>query len=229
MPWCRKIEEEFERKLIAEADQGTVYCRFSVDGRARGTLAERNTAYNAGRQGGWYSANDIRELENQDRIEGGDEYLVPLNMAPSGSQTRSVPAGGSAGAVGSEGSGSAAAGALPQGAQSDRVALLPMAESIAKALATKEAKGLAVALKAPTDLDKQNNYRIFITDHTKLVAEKFAPFIASAAQSHTDIPKVAELYLEASNQTFAERLEAEFSTDEYINKLTDRFSALYKA
>ena len=37
------------------------------------------------RQNGWMSANDIRELENLDRIDevdGGDLYLVNGNMLP---------------------------------------------------------------------------------------------------------------------------------------------------
>ena len=41
--------------------------------------------YAVGRQNGWMSANDIRELENLDRIsaeEGGDLYLVNGNMLP---------------------------------------------------------------------------------------------------------------------------------------------------
>jgi hypothetical protein len=28
------------------------------------------------------SANDIREIENMNPIEGGDVYLIPLNMVP---------------------------------------------------------------------------------------------------------------------------------------------------
>jgi hypothetical protein len=39
--------------------------------------------YAIGRQNGWMSANDIRELENLDRIpadEGGDRYLINGNM-----------------------------------------------------------------------------------------------------------------------------------------------------
>ena len=43
------------------------------------------TGYATARQNGWMSANDIRELENLDRIpaeEGGDLYLVNGNMLP---------------------------------------------------------------------------------------------------------------------------------------------------
>jgi hypothetical protein len=41
--------------------------------------------YATGRQNGWMSANDIRELEDMNRIpveEGGDLYLVNGNMLP---------------------------------------------------------------------------------------------------------------------------------------------------
>ena len=41
--------------------------------------------YAVARQNGWMSANDIRALENLDRIPseaGGDEYLVNGNMLP---------------------------------------------------------------------------------------------------------------------------------------------------
>ena len=41
--------------------------------------------YATARQNGWMSANDIRELENLDRIpaeDGGDLYLVNGNMLP---------------------------------------------------------------------------------------------------------------------------------------------------
>lgn len=41
------------------------------------------TAYATARQNGWMSANDIRELENLDRIPpelGGDLYLINGNM-----------------------------------------------------------------------------------------------------------------------------------------------------
>ena len=41
--------------------------------------------YATARQNGWMSANDIRELENMDRIsaeEGGDLYIVNGSMTP---------------------------------------------------------------------------------------------------------------------------------------------------
>lgn len=57
--------------------------KFNVDGLLRGDYASRMSGYATARQNGWMSANDIRELENLDRIpteKGGDLYLVNGNM-----------------------------------------------------------------------------------------------------------------------------------------------------
>ena len=59
------------------------FVKFSVDGLLRGDYATRMSGYATARQNGWMSANDIRELENLDRIpaeEGGDLYLINGNM-----------------------------------------------------------------------------------------------------------------------------------------------------
>jgi len=56
-----------------------------VDGLLRGDYKSRMEGYAIGRQNGWMSANDIRELENQDLIPaeaGGDLLLVNGNMLP---------------------------------------------------------------------------------------------------------------------------------------------------
>lgn len=236
LPWCRKIEEEFERKLLTAAEQGSVYCRFSVDGRARGTLAERNAAYTAGRNGGWLSANEIRELENQDRIEGGDTYLSPLNMTTANLEKRTNPTppppSQVEGAVDSSGGGSSSTGAIGQpptpGMKAEALKLIAQAEATARQLATKEAKALQVALKAPSFLEKQANYRLFINDHSDLVEKQFQPLLDSASELKIKLPPLKEIYLKASEKVFAERLQAEFSVDEYINKLVDAFTAVYK-
>ena len=59
--------------------------KFNVEGLLRGDYQSRMTGYATARQNGWMSANDIRELENLDRIpaeDGGDLYLVNGNMKP---------------------------------------------------------------------------------------------------------------------------------------------------
>ena len=60
-------------------------------------MQSRYSAYAVARQNGWMSANDIRKLENMNPVEGGDVYLVPLNMVPAdmvgqiGSTTEPAP------------------------------------------------------------------------------------------------------------------------------------------
>jgi hypothetical protein len=63
------------------------YAEHLLDGLLRGDILSRYQAYAVGRQWGWMSINDIRQLENMNPIdEGGDEYLTPMNMMPAGSE-----------------------------------------------------------------------------------------------------------------------------------------------
>lgn len=82
-PWLERWEQCISRDLLTEKDRKDGYfAEFLVDGLLRGDIASRYDAYAKGRQNGWLSANDIRKLENMNPVEGGDIYLVPLNMVP---------------------------------------------------------------------------------------------------------------------------------------------------
>ena len=78
-PWVIRWEQSLQKALLSEADKKKYFIRFSVDGLLRGDYASRMTGYATGRQNGWLSTNDIRELENLNRIPedlGGDLYLI---------------------------------------------------------------------------------------------------------------------------------------------------------
>ena len=84
-PWLIRWEQSIQRSLFSADEKKQYFVKFNVDGLLRGDYASRMTGYATARQNGWMSANDIRELENQDRIpaeEGGDLYLVNGNMLP---------------------------------------------------------------------------------------------------------------------------------------------------
>ena len=71
------------RSLLSADDKKKYFIKFNMDGLLRGDYQSRMNGYAIGRQNGWMSANDIRELENLDRIpaeEGGDLYLINGNM-----------------------------------------------------------------------------------------------------------------------------------------------------
>lgn len=84
-PWVSRWEQSIVRTLLTPEEKKKYYVKFNVDGLLRGDYQSRMNGYAIGRQNGWMSANDIRELENLDRIpteEGGDLYLINGNMLP---------------------------------------------------------------------------------------------------------------------------------------------------
>jgi HK97 family phage portal protein len=81
-PWLVRFEQAYNTQLFNQKEQKKYFLEHLVDGLLRGDIKTRHEAYTKGRQWGYLSANDIRELENLNPIEGGDVYLVPLNMIP---------------------------------------------------------------------------------------------------------------------------------------------------
>ncbi len=78
-PWVVRWEQSMCRALLMESEKPIVFIKFNVDGLLRGDYVSRMSGYATARQNGWMSANDIRELENLDRIPaefGGDLYLI---------------------------------------------------------------------------------------------------------------------------------------------------------
>ena len=86
-PWLVRWEQSIQRTLLSPEEKKRYFAKFNVEGLLRGDYASRMNGYATARQNGWMSANDIRELENMDRIpaeEGGDLYLINGNMLPLG-------------------------------------------------------------------------------------------------------------------------------------------------
>ena len=84
-PWVIRWEQALYRSLLTEEEKKELFFKFNVEGLLRGDYASRMNGYATARQNGWMSANDIRELEDLDRIPeelGGDLYLVNGNMLP---------------------------------------------------------------------------------------------------------------------------------------------------
>lgn len=80
LPWCSLWESYLNHDLFSPADRGTLYAEFVLDGLLRGDSKTRAEANAILRSWGILSANEWRKGENLDPIEGGDTYLVPLNM-----------------------------------------------------------------------------------------------------------------------------------------------------
>lgn len=70
------------------------FIKLNVDGLLRGDYQSRMNGYAVGRQNGWLSTNDIRELEDMNPLseeEGGNLYLI------NGAMTKLKDAGAFAG------------------------------------------------------------------------------------------------------------------------------------
>ena len=84
-PWVVRWEQSIHRTLLSTDEKKDYFVKFNLEGLLRGDYKSRMDGYAIARQNGWMSANDIRELENLDRIseeDGGDLYLVNGNMVP---------------------------------------------------------------------------------------------------------------------------------------------------
>ena len=94
-PWVIRWEQSLQRSLLLPGEKGKYFIKLNVDGLLRGDYQSRRNGYAVGRQNGWFSANDIREMENMNPIpdeEGGNLYLV------NGAMTKLADAGAFAGA-----------------------------------------------------------------------------------------------------------------------------------
>lgn len=82
-PWLIRLEQAMNKALFSKQDKGAFFVSFNLDGLLRGDYKSRMEGYAIGRQNGWLSANDIRDLESMNPIpaeQGGDDYLINGNM-----------------------------------------------------------------------------------------------------------------------------------------------------
>jgi HK97 family phage portal protein len=79
LPWCRRIEGSIYRDLLTVGERGRYYAKFNMAGLERGDLKSRFDAYRLAIAAGFMNRNEARDLEEWNRADGLDEFLVPLN------------------------------------------------------------------------------------------------------------------------------------------------------
>lgn len=87
--WERRINTDLIDPISEAFGDGTdeYFAEFLVGGLLRGDMKSRYDAYAIGRNWGWLCPDTIRESEGMNPLpegKGGQEYLRPLNMVPSG-------------------------------------------------------------------------------------------------------------------------------------------------
>jgi len=83
LPWLIRFEQHYDMQLLStlQEKQG-MFFRHNVDGQLRGNQKDRAEYYRIMFGLASMSPNDIRDKENMDPIDGGDEYFIQLNMIP---------------------------------------------------------------------------------------------------------------------------------------------------
>lgn len=80
-PWITVWEQAIGRDLITEAEYGTIYAKFNVNGLLRASAKDRADYYSkalgSGGSPAWMAPNEIRSLEDLNWIEGGDDLPKP--------------------------------------------------------------------------------------------------------------------------------------------------------
>lgn len=79
-PYIVEIEEELHQKLFAERERPTHYVSSNLNALLRGDQAARSAYYRNLFYIGVFSQNEIRELEDMNAVEGGDDHFVQTNM-----------------------------------------------------------------------------------------------------------------------------------------------------
>jgi HK97 family phage portal protein len=93
IPWIKKFEQEYRKKLLKEAEKSTVFFRFNVESLMRGDTETRTNMYVHAIQNGWLNRNEVRQLEGWNKADGLDDFLIPLNMTEIGKEKENEDTG----------------------------------------------------------------------------------------------------------------------------------------
>lgn len=80
LPWLRRIEQAILRDLVPDQMRAILYAEHLVEGLLRGDMAARKDFYASAINWGWMNPNEVREKENMNPRDGGDEYMIPGNV-----------------------------------------------------------------------------------------------------------------------------------------------------
>jgi HK97 family phage portal protein len=78
-PILVKIEQAMKRDLLNLSSQSNMFVKFNTNALMRGDSASRADYYNKMWGLGSMNSDEIRAFEDMNKIEGGDQYFIPLN------------------------------------------------------------------------------------------------------------------------------------------------------
>ncbi len=79
-PWAIRIEQTIARDLLTPQERQRLHAAHNVDALLRGDTASRYEAHDKAIASGWKNRNEVRAKEGLNRVDGLDEYLLPMNI-----------------------------------------------------------------------------------------------------------------------------------------------------
>jgi len=170
LPVAVRWEQAMNHGLVPVRERATHFVEFLVEGLLRGDSAQRSAYYTALFNVAALSVNDIREKENLNPVEGGDQRFVPLNTVPLDlARTIAERPKGSAAPVTGRG--------LSVGPET----LVPLCRDVADRMLKREVVQLRRAVKRGAEgftvwLEE------FYVEHQETVARAYVPVLESVAR-----------------------------------------------
>lgn len=120
-PMAERLEQTIYKDLLNGKEQNKLSANFATNKLLKGDIAARTAYYHNARQDGWMNANEIRDLEEMNRIsdeDGGNIYAINGNMIPITAIPLNLPKGaqGKGGTTNGQGNQSNGDGTGNQGA-----------------------------------------------------------------------------------------------------------------
>ena len=81
-PMLVSIEQALRSRVFTFDERMTMQAEFSLDALMRGDITSRYQAYATAVQNGFKTRNEVRQLENDEPVEGGDVLTAQTNLAP---------------------------------------------------------------------------------------------------------------------------------------------------
>ena len=81
-PLLKSIEQAIESRVLRPEERGQLTVEFNLDAFFRGDLQSRYSAYATAVQNGFKTRNEVRALENDPPLDGGDTLTAQTNLAP---------------------------------------------------------------------------------------------------------------------------------------------------
>jgi HK97 family phage portal protein len=80
MPWAVQWEQAMNQRLLTQRERGRYFFKFQLSGLLRADAVSRATYYEKMLQNGIFTRNEVRQLEDRNAVEGGDNFVISQNV-----------------------------------------------------------------------------------------------------------------------------------------------------